>query len=118
MTARTSGSEFKAYYNDKSVWPDGWWHEDAIITVNGADIDCADYDEQYDMGSVGDDAIITISDGCIYKYDGIPIAISMETHFARWRKSQKTERVIVEVDKERKEELLEAIKRVGARVVK
>ena len=118
MTARTNGAEFKAYYNDKSVWPEGWWHEDAIITVNGADIDCADYDEQYDMGSVGDDAIITISDGCIYKYDGIPIAISMETHFKRWLKAQAVERVVVEVDKASKAELLEAIKRAGAKVVK
>ena len=34
MTARTNGAEFKAYYNDKKAWPEGWWHEDANITID------------------------------------------------------------------------------------
>jgi|JI9StandDraft_1071089.scaffolds.fasta_scaffold144705_1 hypothetical protein len=119
MTARTNGAEFKAYYNDKKAWPDGWYHEDATITVNGADIDGADYDGgQDDLDVVDDDAILTIAGGGVYKDDGHPLQISMETHFTRWRKSQKTERVVVEVDKARKTEFLEAIKRSGARVVK
>ena len=42
----------------------------------------------------------------------------METHFKRWLKAQAVERVVVEVDKASKAELLEAIKRAGAKVVK
>ena len=113
MTARTNGAEFKAYYNDKKVWPDGWYHEYATITVNGVA-----YGRLDDLEGVDDDAILTIAGGGIYKYDGSPLNLSMETHFTRWRKSQKTESVVVEVDKARKTEFLEAIKRVGAKVVK
>ncbi len=113
MTARTNGAEFKAYYNDKKAWPEGYYHEGEIITVNGEEDD-----GKADLAVIDDDAIVTISWGCVYKDCGDPLPISMETHFTRWRKSQKTERVIVEVEKARKTEFLEAIKRVGARVVK
>ena len=113
MTARTNGAEFKAYYNDKKVWPDGWWNEDANITIDGVH-----YDGTADLGALNDDAILTIAGGGIYKDYGSPLQISMETHFTRWRESQKTERVVVEVEKARKTEFLEAIKRAGAKVVK
>ena len=113
MTARTNGAEFKAYYNDKNAWPEGWYHEYATITVHGVADGRLD-----DLEGVDDDAILTIAGGGIYKSDGSPLNLSMEAHFTRWRKSQKTERVVVEVEKARKTELLEAIKRVGAKVVK
>jgi hypothetical protein len=113
MTARTNGAEFKAYYNDEKAWPSGYYHEDAIITINGAENDGFE-----DLDAVADGDILTIAGGGIYKDDGSPLDISMETHFTRWRKAQAVERVVVEVEKARKTEFLESIKRAGARVVK
>lgn len=113
MTATTNGAEFKAYYNDKKAWPEGWWHEDNIITVDGI------YDDgSSDLTAISDASIVTITGGFVYRDNGSHLNIAMETHFTRWRKSQKTERVVVEVEKARKTEFLEAIKRVGAKVVK
>ena len=51
MTARTNGAEFKAYYNDKNAWPEGWYHEYATITVNGVA-----YGRLDDLEGVDDDA--------------------------------------------------------------
>jgi len=115
MTERTNGAEFKAYYNDKNAWPEGWWHEEAIITIDGTD-----YNGMVDvhLDAVDDNSILTITDGCIYQDELNPLPISMETHFARWRKDQTVERVVVEVDKARKDEFLSSIKQFDAKVVK
>ena len=101
MTATTNGAEFKAYYNDKKAWPEGWCHDDVIITIDGVEDDGFE-----DLDAVADDSILTIAGGGIYKYDGSPMNLSMETHFTRWRESQKTERVVVEVDNASKAEFL------------
>lgn len=34
MTVKTTGAEFKRFYNDTAFWPEGAWHEDEEIEVN------------------------------------------------------------------------------------
>ena len=79
MTAKTNGAEFKAYYNDKNAWPEGWCHDDVIITIDGVEDDGST-----DLSAVCDDAAVNIKGGGVYRNDDSQLQISMETHFKRW----------------------------------
>lgn len=39
MATKTTGAEFKAFYSDKAWWPDGTWHEDEEVSIDGAQVD-------------------------------------------------------------------------------
>ena len=61
MATKTTGAEWKRYYQDAKAWPDGWFHEDEEVTVNGV------YDEDADLTAVPDDAAIVVKGGIIYE---------------------------------------------------
>ena len=35
MKIKTTGAEWALFYNDDSVWREGYWHDDVGISVNG-----------------------------------------------------------------------------------
>ena len=39
MTIKMSGAEFNAFYSDPAMWPEGVYHDDQIITINGVIVD-------------------------------------------------------------------------------
>ena len=53
MTVKTKGAEFKRFYFDPTIWPDGpdaTWHEDEEVTIDGEPA------EDGDLGDVADTA--------------------------------------------------------------
>ncbi len=109
---KTNGKEFKAYYSDKQAWPDGAWHEDDGITVDGVPA----YENDMDLTKVQDNAKITIEGGIVLKDDQSTDGPSMESHFRAWRKNQNTTFLSVEVPKDKADALRELIKQAGGKV--
>lgn len=107
---KTSGAEFKRFYSDDTVWPEGAWHEDETLLVDGDE-----WDEDY--GQIPDNAKVTLSGGTIsFDLTEAP-DVSMETHFRNWRKRQTTTTILVECDMAKIDEIKAAVKAAGGRVI-
>lgn len=106
---KTIGLEFKQYYADKSAWPKDAYHDDAVIIVDGVDAD----EEDLDLEKVADTAIITITGGGVYglKADS-SAAISMETHFRKWKKAQSFTTMVIQVPNEQVLEVIAIMNRL------
>lgn len=111
MATKTTGAEWNRFYTDTTAWPDGWFHEDEEVTVNGV------FDEDADLANVPDDAVITVRGGIIYEGDYTNEGNSVEGHFKKWRKAQTTVFLVVEVHKDKANELKAAITAAGGKVV-
>jgi len=105
---KASGAEFKVFYRDDAAWPDGAWHEDDTLIVNGDE-----WDKGYEQ--VPDNAVVNIVGGVVF---GLPNGseVSMETHFRNWRKRQTTTTILVECDMAKIDEIKAAVKAAGGRV--
>ena len=102
---KTRGAEFNRYYSDETLWS-GHWHDDVLITVNGEEV------EEYE--DLPDDAKVTIEAGVVFHEEdnGLADGIEMITHFKRWKKSQTTTTLVLEVDKTQVDELVDMIKKL------
>lgn len=113
MAVKTTGAEFKRFYNDPAFWPDGAWHEDEEIEVDGSPIS-----EDLAIEEVPDNAILKLTGGVVL---GLPNddgdGVSLETHFKRWRKAQNTVSFVVECDKKDADVLKTTIRTFGGRVL-
>lgn len=113
MAVKTTGAEFKRFYNDPAFWPDGAWHEDEEIEVDGSPIS-----EDLAIEEVPDNAILKLTGGVVL---GLPNddddGVSLETHFKRWRKEQNTVSFVVECDKKDADVLKTTIRTFGGRVL-
>lgn len=87
------GREYNDYMGstDPAFWPEGAWCDDEMITVDGQDFDFT--------GSVPADARVTLAGGVFFKTDRDESGSSLEAHFKRWKKAQKTKILTVEFDK-------------------
>ena len=105
---KTNGAEFKRFYNDETAWPDGAWHEDEMLLVNG---------DEWAQGitEIPDDAIVNLSGGAVF---GLPSNAepSMELHFKNWRRRQTTTTILVECDLTKVDDVKAAVKAAGGRV--
>lgn len=118
MSVKTNGSEFKLYYHDDVYWEKDAWHDDHAIKINGEYVDDIEDDD------IPDDATVVIESGTVY----IPIisesgheerVIQLVTHFKNWRKQLKYKTVIVQVEKDKAEDIILAIKSIpGVNTVK
>lgn len=116
MTVKIFGAEWKRFYSDPKFWPDGAWHDDVLLTVNGKD----DSDGEIDLVLVNDTDRITVSGGVVFmSEDGndSEIAPSMELHLKRWRKAQVTSTLLIEIPNENVDEFIKTIKLLGAKVL-
>ena len=111
MATKTTGAEWKRYYQDPAAWPEGWFHEDEEVTINGV------FDENADLTAVPDDAVIVVKGGIIYEGDYANEGNSVEGHFKKWRKAQTTMILMVEVQKDKADDLRAAISAAGGKVV-
>jgi hypothetical protein len=101
-----SGAEFKKFYNDTEWWPEGVYHDDASITVDGKD---AYQYEKTDLDKVPDESIITLDGGIVTDIEGIDHG-SLDSYFKKWKKTQTTKTLLLEVKKEDVDKLLQVIK--------
>ncbi len=113
MTVKTSGAEFKAFYEDDKYWPNDFgqtYHEDECLSVDGEV-----FEEDY--VSIPDDAKVTICGGIVYSPKwSRESAPSFETYFKRWRTLRDTVVVVAEVNKEQVEAVKDFIKSIGGKV--
>lgn len=111
MTVKTTGAEFKRYYNDPVFWPEGAWRDDDVILVDGVE------QEDIDVDKIPDAAKVTIEAGVVFKSVSDDEGVNMGTHFRRWLKAQTLRTVLVEVDSTKFEAVVAAIKAAGGRVL-
>ena len=106
---KTLGAEFKRFYDDETAWPDGAWHEDELLLVNG---------EEWTKGitEIPDNAIVNLSGGAVL---GLPNGgePSLELHFGRWRKRQTTTTILVECGLDKLDDVKASIKAAGGKVI-
>ena len=105
---KITGMEWKAFFDDDEAWG-GACYDDEIITVNGAEID-----GDFDISIVDDDDVIDLIGGVFY--DNENRYKSLQSVFMKWRRKQKTAFLLVEVPKELKDSVINAIKNAGGRV--
>lgn len=114
MATKTTGAEFKRFYNDGAFWPkyDGnTWHEDEILTVNGVV-----QEEGVDTDALPDEAEVKIEGGIVFGPEWDGNEPSFEAYFKRWRKKQNTASFLVECDLSQLEAVKAAVKTAGGRV--
>ncbi|ANM47259.1 hypothetical protein FDI76_gp136 [Serratia phage vB_Sru_IME250] len=111
MSVKTNGAEFKEYYHDDVYWAKDAWHDDHAIKVNDEYIDDIEDD------NIPDDATVEIESGIVY----VPVRsesgyeekeIQLVTHFKNWRKQLKYKTVIVQVEKDKVDDIISAIKSI------
>lgn len=110
MAKKTTGAEWKRFYNDDEFWPGDTYHDDTLVEVNGK------IDEDADLGAVQDSDIIVIREGYVFSANGEGIR-SLASHFSRWQKQQSTARVVVEVPKDQLDALKAQLASFGAKVI-
>lgn len=110
MAAKTTGAEFKRFYNDSAFWLEGVWVDASVISVNGGE------QEDYDADRIPDDAKVAILSGVVVGADNDEIC-AFDTFFRRWLKAQTTRTLNVEVSVEKLEAVIVAIKVAGGKVI-
>jgi hypothetical protein len=107
---RTTGAEFWRFYEDKTYWPEGSWHDDTSLTVNGKEVD------DYTRENIPDDSKLVIEGGVVYLDERGNDDAGFESFFRKWRKAQDTEFLAVEVPKDKLGAVKAAIKAAGGKV--
>jgi hypothetical protein len=117
---KTNGKEFKAFYNDASIWSDGITHDDESIVINGekfgADNSTFVYKE-FDIEKINDTDEIILEDGCVINEDGDEIN-SFAGYFKKWKKKQSTTSILIEVPISELKEVIISLKKLGIKVIK
>ena len=112
MATKTTGTELKRFYADPEFWPDGIWHEDEEISIDGEDPP-----EDFEIEKIPDDAVCLVANGVVM---GPPLEgkePSFETYFKRWRKKQTTTTLVVECEILKLDVIKAAIKSAGGHVL-
>ena len=110
MTVKTTGAEFKRFYFDDAYWPNGTWHEDEEIEVDGLQIS-----EDLALEDIPDTASMRIAGGVVLGLadESEP---SVESYCKKWRKAQSTVSFVVECDKDKEGAVRSAVRAAGGRV--
>lgn len=111
MVAKANGAEFKRFYNDPQYWPEGAWHEDAMVVVDGAEAGA-----EFDLDAIADTAKVAIHAGVVFMPERDD-PVSLETQFKRWRKEQSIRTLMVDVDVGKLDAVMAAIKAAGGKVL-
>lgn len=106
---KTNGATWKAYLDS---WPDGQWFEDGEELVNGQPGDDIPYDQ------IPNDATVEFTSGVVFQNRLDQEGKSLVSHFRRWLKAQTVTRLMVEIPKEREQELVDFLKSIGGRGMK
>ena len=116
MAVKTTGVEFKRFYADAEYWPEGEdyvWHDEALILVNGAEME-----SEEGVDAIPDDAVVRIEGGLVFGPKWAGNEPTLETYFRRWRKQQSTVSFLVACDVSKRAAIEAAILAAGGRLVK
>lgn len=115
---KTTGKEFKAFENDVTYWHPGnsereaTYMDDVILEINGAEV------EDFDVQQFNDtDRIKIVAGTAMYCTKG-PDDQPLDSYFKRWKKEQSTSTIFVEVNKDKLDAVIKAIKAAGGKVSK
>lgn len=111
MAIKTTGKDFKRFYDDPSVWLDGYYHDDTVITVDGK-LDEGDID----LAEIEDAAVVVVSSGWIINADGDAV-VALGVALKRWLKKQDAVSFTVECSPSELEAVKAAIKAAGGKVL-
>jgi len=111
MAVKTTGVEFKKFFQDDTVWVENAYMQDEEMTIDDVDIDL-----DYDLYSTPDTAIVTILAGIFV--DEREETHPLEAVFRKWRKKQKTATFIVEADKDIADEVKAACRAAGGKILR
>lgn len=101
---KVRGAEWKAFYSDDEFWPEGVYHDDDDIAINGVSGD------DIDTMNVKDEDIVSFTCGyMMFEARGQDLpkhlsecefkgSVSLITYFKRWQKLQKVRYVTIEID--------------------
>jgi hypothetical protein len=115
MPVKTTGAEFKRFYNDPEFWKEEMFHEGEVIAIDGVE------QEEYsvDYNELGDDVRLEVSHGIVYADAQASEEVgSMEGYFRKWRRKQTTDVFLVEAPKEKLDAIKAAVKAAGGKVLK
>ena len=110
MAVKTTGAEFKRFYNDIAFWPEGTWHEDEFVTVDGEE-----QEGGFDIDMISNESVVRIAGGIVFGPQFDQNEPSFEGYFKRWRKLQTTTTFVVECDIAKVEAVKAAVKAAGGR---
>jgi len=109
---KTTGIEFKRFYNDPLIWTQDAYHDDDFFIVDGKEIDeCEDI-----ITAIKDASKVEIHSGVIIYPDGSDI--DMILAFKKWKKAQTITVLIVELEKTSVDNFIAMVKEFGAKVIK
>lgn len=107
---RITGEEWKRFCADENYWPEGAWHEDEEIAVNGEEVEVG----IGDLPEFTDDDIILIRGGTVFCDKVEPK--SLEGNIRKWKKEQNYTMLLVWCPKKNVEAVTEAVKSAGGKV--
>lgn len=79
-TVKTTSAIWKLFYADKKAWPEGAYHDDTLLALNGKE--CPDMD----LETLPLDATIEILSGYVMLPDGGDVGLC--EHFKNWESEQ------------------------------
>lgn len=112
MAVKTTGYEFKRFYNDKNWWKEGTWHDAVVLLVDGEELDNQD---EYDY--ILDSAKVVIDSGVVFLSETTDDGVAMDSYFKRWKKAQTVRSIVVEVDISKLDAVIAAVKAAGGKVI-
>ncbi len=111
-----SGAEFRAFYNDGAVWPEGAYHDDAIVRVDGKVFIGDEAKNGGDASSLSPACVVHIDQGWIFNPQ------SGETEdlcdvASKWLTAQKNDHFVVSLPKGQREALAALVATLGGVLV-
>jgi hypothetical protein len=115
MATKTTGAELKAFYSDTTFWPEGAYHEDDEVIIDGVH-----RSDDQDIMDIPDESRVVVADGIVLDLPGIDNdkSPSFEGHFKKWRKQQTTVFFTGECPRDILDAVLAAIVAAGGKVIK
>lgn len=109
MSVVMSGQEMKEYYDDTEAWPEGSYHDDTIILIDGKQT------EAVDVETLSTTAVVEIRYGLVFLPDGNDV--DFVEHAQKWKDKRAGVYGQFYVPKDKLTAVVEAIKAAGGRIV-
>ena len=118
MAVKMSGKEWNEFYNDPAWWPDGLYHEEEVLEVDGRIVSWEEaHDDEVSLEALPDNATVKLTGGYVMQ-DNTRTMIAervstLESYFKKWRKQQNTAWLVVKCDKDKVEQVKKAVREAG-----
>jgi len=114
LATTVSGLEFKRFYADPAFWPEGTWHDDTVLVVDGRTLPDDD-----DPAGVADTATVELCSGFVCEIPaglGVGDDMALADYFLLWRKQQTTVTLVVECLREKVDSIKAVVVEAGGEV--